>query len=590
MKALRFGLLLSAFFVIAAEGGPSVPSEARPVIAGAVGDGSSLRGGGEAAAAPKALVVMVDGLRADVVVNGEMPRVRALMEGTWRPNYGCAWSLSGGTIQDAMTESAPNHVSIATGLTAAHHGIGGNPDLLRGPITYGGVAGKSATSWLSRLAAARPGTKSLFVFSWYGDLTLSPDYKVPFLYDRDEANAKHLADILSRPDAPDAVMWYIDKPDHAGHGHGFYPYSPDYLAAATDVDRWIGSVLDAIAARPSFPQEDWLILVTADHGGWRRYHGMMSAQAYTVPFILASKAYVPARRMAGIPRTCDAAPTALAHFGVDVEKLGLDGRAVKPSATSQTSREAGISSPVAHFSFDAPNPSIELRGAASLVADDGVRGGYLRVAASTNAPGCALLRGTERLAFTNGEFAVAVWVRTPGPQVGDPPVLSNKDWNSGLNPGMVLVASRAVDLSKTFGCTDEERRTGAPGFAFNIGLDTGGMCLNTGDKRRDEGRQDVGVYDQPYGKWVFYAVTCGADGVLSFYQGNPDGNLYFVSDDASGCIPDLGTPFFIGQDGTGRYRHAFVGDVDELVFWPRALARAELQCLFTSRMALREDR
>jgi hypothetical protein len=576
MKSLRIVIFLSTLFVIAAKGDPSLPGEARPVIAVADGDGSSLRGGGNAAA-PKALVVMLDGLRADVVVNGEMPRVRALMEGTWRSDYGCAWSLSGGTIQDAMTESAPNHISIATGLTAVHHGIGSNADLLHGRHTYGGVAGKPATSWLSRLAAARPGTKPLFVFSWYGDLTLSPDHKVPFLYDRDEANAKHLADILSRPDAPDAVMWYIDKPDHAGHAHGFYPYSSDYLAAAADVDRWIGSVLDAIASRSSFPEEDWLILVTADHGGWRRYHGMMSAQAYTIPFILAGRAYVPARRIAGVPRTCDAAPTALAHFGVDVEKLGLDGRAVKTSSTSQTLREAGIPSPVAHFSFDAPDPSVKLRGAAALVPQGGVRGGYLRIATSTNAPGCALLPGTERLAFTDGEFSVAVWVRTPGPQVGDPPVLSNKDWNSGLNPGMVLVASRAVDLSKTSGCTAEERRTGAPGFAFNIG-------------REGNGRQDVGVYDQPEGKWVFYAATCGADGVLRLYQGNPDGHLYFISDDASGCIPLSGMSFFIGQDGTGRYRHAFVGDVDELVFWPRALARAELQCLFTSRMALREDR
>ena len=49
-------------------------------------------------------------------------------------------------------------------------------------------------------------------------------------------------------------------------------------------------------------------------------------------------------------------------------------------------------------------------------------------------------------------------------------------------------------------------------------------------------------------------------------------------------------PFFIGQDGTGRYRHAFVGDIDELAFWPHALGRVELQRLFTSRMALGEEK
>ena len=556
----------------------------------ALGAGAAL----SAAPAPKALVVMVDGLRADAVLNGGMPRVRSLMDGSWCPGYGSLWSLSGSTIRDAMTESAPNHVSIATGLSAARHGIQNNADLLHGRHTYGGVAGRQAQTWLSRLAAARPGTKPLFVFSWYGDLTLSPDYRVPFLYDRDGANAGHLASILSRADAPDAVMWYIDAPDHAGHGHGFQPYSPEYLAAVADADRWIGSVLDAISARPSFGDEDWLILVTSDHGGWRRYHGMMTAQAYTVPFIVAARWENSSQPVAGIPRTCDAAPTALAHFGLDVAAMKLDGKPVQglegAALPAPVAQDRAIPPPAAHFSFDTPAEARgavkahgvaplapELRGAAALVPEGGVSGGFLRVSSSTNAPGCALLPGTETLAFENGrEFSFAIWVRTFGPQVGDPPALSNKDWNNGANPGIALVSSRATDLSKTSGCTEEERRTGAPGFAINVGRSVSRPDGNTG-------RQDTGTYDSPPGEWVFYAASCGADGILRFYQGHPDGTLYFISDDASACVPASGLPFFVGQDGTGRYRHHFVGDIDELSIWTNALTHAEIRALFEAR-------
>ena len=59
------------------------------------------------APAKKALVIMVDGLRADAVENCDMPNVRRLMEGRWQSGYRCAWSLNASTIRDSTTESAP---------------------------------------------------------------------------------------------------------------------------------------------------------------------------------------------------------------------------------------------------------------------------------------------------------------------------------------------------------------------------------------------------------------------------------------------------------------------------------------------------
>ena len=520
--------------------------------------------GGAPAAAPKALAIMVDGLRADAVANGDMPNVRALMDGTWWPGYGGAWSLAASTIRDAMTESAPNHVSIATGLSGARHGIGSNADLLDGRLRYGAIRGEPCPTWLSRLAAARPGTKPLFVFSWYADVMVAPDYRVPFLYDRDAANAEHLAGILSRPGAPDAILWFIDAPDHAGHGHGFQPYSPEYLAAVADADRWIGRALDAIAARQTFAEEDWLVLVTADHGGWRRYHGQMNAQAFTIPFVVAGRTLAPGE-IVPPPRNLDVAPTVLAHFGIK-NLDGLDGLPVQDRLTNRDHPDHPDhpNHPVAHFAFDSPEPSVELHGAAQLVPEGGARGGFLRIPASTNAASFARLAGTEALAFPDGAFTIAFRVRTFGPQTGDPVALSNKDWNSGTNAGVAFVAARRNDLAKTAGCTDEERRTGAPGFAVNVG------------RRGAANRQDVGTYDSPPGAWVLYAATCGADGVLRFYQGHPDGRLYCIADDASGAIPASGLPFCVGQDGTGRYRHGFVGDIDELSVWDRALDPLEL--------------
>lgn len=68
----------------------------------------------------KALVVMLDGCRADAVENAAAPNLRALMDGRWQQGYKCAWSLTGNTILDAPTMSAPNHLAIATGVTGAN--------------------------------------------------------------------------------------------------------------------------------------------------------------------------------------------------------------------------------------------------------------------------------------------------------------------------------------------------------------------------------------------------------------------------------------------------------------------------------------
>ena len=51
-----------------------------------------------AAPAPKALVVMLDGFRADAVENACAPNMQRLVAGKWQPGYGCAWSFTAKTV------------------------------------------------------------------------------------------------------------------------------------------------------------------------------------------------------------------------------------------------------------------------------------------------------------------------------------------------------------------------------------------------------------------------------------------------------------------------------------------------------------
>ena len=215
----------------------------------------------------------------------------------------------------------------------------------------------------------------------------------------------------------------------------------------------------------------------------------------------------------------------------------------------------------------------ELRGKAAPIAD-GASGGGLRVSASTNSAGGVCLKGSEKLKFENGaDFGFAVWVRTFGPQIGDPVVFGNKNWSGGSNPGVLLTASRGVDMSRVCPAHyDVKKRGKSPGFMFN--------CGRTGRRR-----EDLGVYNPDFGQWTFYAATRGADGVVRFYQGRRDGQLYCVADDLSDIAFDTGLPFCIGQDGLGVAEYTFVGDVDEFAIWTRTLAHEEVRRIFEAGLA-----
>ena len=103
--------------------GNSVPTGRVAVWLAAVWFGFALTA---SAARPMALVIMLDGCRADAVENATAPNLQKLMAGQWQPGYRCASSLTAHTIPDGPTHSAPNHAAIATGVTSAKTNVRSN--------------------------------------------------------------------------------------------------------------------------------------------------------------------------------------------------------------------------------------------------------------------------------------------------------------------------------------------------------------------------------------------------------------------------------------------------------------------------------
>ena len=547
---------------------------------------------------PKALVVMFDGLRADAVENASAPNLRKLAAGKWQPGCNGAWSRSAQTVPDALSSSAPNHTAIATGVTTAKNCVT-NTGAQFVQCDY-----RKWPSLLARIAEGRPDARTLFMYSWRADEKLCPHPKVEFVfggalakarhpdvlaakggaYARDLANGWELEKRLKSGDAPDATMLFLDLPDHGGHGllggagAGFYPYGTAYLNAIHTCDAIVGRCLDAIAKRPTFKDEDWIVVVTSDHGGYANTHGLIGGHATTVPLIVAGR-HVRSGRIPGTPRNYDAAPTVLSHFGFDVSDMDLDGKVVG-NVVAPPDRERPLCEGLAvYLSFDGKKlenevnscafvngqdarcPSgvgAEINGPATVsCAKGGYIGGCLVVAPGTNGVGGVCLKGTENLKFENGaDFAMTMWVKMDAPQKGDTLILGNKDWHSGNNPGVALCASK---------CTENVKR---PGVVFN--------CVTPHGRKRI----DVGTYDVEFGKWTFYAATRGSDGVIRLYQGAPDGRLYCICEDTRDIELATGLPFFLGQDGTGRYGRTFNGRIDDFALWTRELSHGDVKRIY----------
>lgn len=511
---------------------------------------------------PMALMIMVDGLRADAVDSGLMPNLDALRLGKWQGGYKAAWSLTAHIAPGANPSSAPNHISIATGYTPATHG--GKANGQTASVNY-----TAYPTWLKRVVDADPGKSALFVYSWSEDADLGPADNVEFIGAADNVNAATLSARLAAADAPDATLYFIDCVDAAGHSGGFFPMSSAYRAALAAADGYIGACLSAIAGRATFDQEDWLVAVTSDHGGYKTYHGQIlnsqgqSYQAYTVPLVIAGRS-VAEGRIPGLPYNYDVCASALDHFGIAVSGLQAALRSSGAAPDTQRLLSDGLA---VYLPFDADS-SNQIAGSgvtaepstatAPAVTVNGMTGSYL------NIPSGAYLKlaGSENLTYEGGDksFTAIVWVNVTTTPSGDPVVIGNKNW-AGNAKGVLLCHGKAYTYKNT---TINKQMS-----AFSLNAGTGGSRL------------DIGPFDQENGKWTFYAITRNDDGVFTMYQGRSDGTLDWASATLDGFVLK-NYPFYIGQDGTGAYSSKFVGGVDDVALWTRGLSHDEIRRIFES--------
>lgn len=279
------------------------------------------------AAERKVLFIGIDGCRFDALRAAETPYLDQLIEeGCYDP----ATQILGDRYRENDTISGPGWSSILTGVWADKHGVNDN--------TFQGKNYQEYPHFFTRLKQARPEARTASIVDWVpihlhivsnadigrAVVPVDNDY-----VDADVRSAEETAKILSEEN-PDAVFLYIGQVDETGHKVGFHPTVPEYIAAIERADALVGKALTAMRQRETYEVEEWLVLVTSDHGGQGTGHG----GGHNVPEILNSFMIVsgPAAQQGRLDQTTylvDVPVTALAYLGVELEpEWKLDGRPV----------------------------------------------------------------------------------------------------------------------------------------------------------------------------------------------------------------------------------------------------------------------
>ncbi|MEO2046510.1 MAG: alkaline phosphatase family protein [Pirellulales bacterium] len=262
------------------------------------------------------------------------PFMDSLIDGTWQAAYNGAYSdqaFAGGilgTPTEQVTVSGPGWSTMLTGVWTDRHGVTGN-----GAVSFGGGDFANNPPYLATLKEANPTLSTASYVYWGpiddyiissidndGDLTNDVNFHQAYGNDVNAVNAAvaGIGDVGGLD--PDAVFISVDLVDGAGHSCGSSGLC--YKTAVQTADSFVGQALSAIASRPNFANEDWQIVITADHGHRTGGgHGGQSDLERTIPFIVASKNLSQGNLPLSFPQAvshADASPTILDHFGVAI--------------------------------------------------------------------------------------------------------------------------------------------------------------------------------------------------------------------------------------------------------------------------------
>ncbi|MET3539149.1 alkaline phosphatase family protein [Chryseobacterium limigenitum] len=204
----------------------------------------------------KVLFIGIDGCRPDVIMSSNTPNIQGLLPTA-------VYSLDAITL--APTISGNGWSSMLTGVGLDKHNVPDNNFTNPNYANY--------RDFLTRIESYNSNLRTISLAHWApinNNIINSADVKTNFSTDLAVKNAAVNA---LQNDNPDVLFVDFDDVDGAGHSYGFSSAVPQYVNSIQLTDTYIGEILTAMKNRSTYNNENWLVVVTTDHGGEGASHG-----------------------------------------------------------------------------------------------------------------------------------------------------------------------------------------------------------------------------------------------------------------------------------------------------------------------------
>lgn len=242
----------------------------------------------------KAIIIGYDGCRADVLTEMQYEKsgIFKILNNGGSINLSYCGGVNYPSENTQDTSTAPGWCSILTGVWADKHGITAN-DITKS---------LEHKTLLTTLVEENVIDSSSFITKWKGhfdrknatyleekEYCEKNNLNVSFnRCKNDEASHEYTLNEISKKDCADFIFVIYEPTDSTGHNYGFTINNPKYKEAFQMADYYGAETIAQIQQRETYETEDWLIIITSDHGGIGTNHGKSSIQE-RMTFIVTNK-------------------------------------------------------------------------------------------------------------------------------------------------------------------------------------------------------------------------------------------------------------------------------------------------------------
>jgi predicted AlkP superfamily pyrophosphatase or phosphodiesterase len=216
------------------------------------------------------VIISIDGCRPDVLLRADTPVIHGLL-----PH--ASFSFWARTTAESVT--LPSHTSMLTGVVPVKHTIQWNMDLpLEHPV-YPAYPTLFQLAKEAGLSTAMAAGKSKFVA-----LAVPGSLDWSFIPDQSKIEDSDVTDHaveMIHDHQPQVLFVHLPSTDNVGHAKGWG--TVEQMAAVAGADACVGRVLKAVDDAKLTGST--AVIITADHGGFGRWHGPDDIRCRYIPWI-----------------------------------------------------------------------------------------------------------------------------------------------------------------------------------------------------------------------------------------------------------------------------------------------------------------